>query len=90
MNVRHPMGVLHSFFIKNIFYDEMDLRLFYFRATICYRAEILLVWSVDQLKNEYLSLQMVFLRKPQLKLKFLITCFGKQKTTLNSILNFKF
>ena len=26
------MGVLHSFSIKNIFYDEMDLRLFYFRV----------------------------------------------------------
>ena len=24
------MGVLHSFSIKNIFYDKMDLRLFYF------------------------------------------------------------
>ena len=30
MNVRHPMGVLHSFSIKNIFCDKMDLRLFYF------------------------------------------------------------
>ena len=28
------MGVLHSFSIKNIFYDKMDLRLFYFRVTI--------------------------------------------------------
>ena len=35
MNVRHPMGVLHSFSIKNIYYDEMDLRLFYFHLTIC-------------------------------------------------------
>ena len=34
MNVRHLMGVLHSFFIKNIFYDKMDLRLFYFHVTI--------------------------------------------------------
>ena len=33
MNVRHPMGALHSFSIKNIFYDKMDLRLFYFRVT---------------------------------------------------------
>ena len=24
MNVRHSMGVLHSFSIKNIFYDKMD------------------------------------------------------------------
>ena len=30
MNVRHPMGVLHSFSIKKIFYDKMDSRLFYF------------------------------------------------------------
>ena len=28
------MSVLHSFSIKNIFYDKMDLRLFYFRVTI--------------------------------------------------------
>ena len=28
------MGVLHSFFIKNIFYDKMDLRLFYFHEAI--------------------------------------------------------
>ena len=34
MNVRHPMGVLHSFSIKNIFYGKMDLRLFYFNMTI--------------------------------------------------------
>ena len=27
MNVRHPQGVLHSFSIKIIFYDKMDLRL---------------------------------------------------------------
>ena len=33
MNVRHPMGVLHSFSIKNIFYDKMDLRLFYSHVT---------------------------------------------------------
>ena len=30
MNVRHLMGVLHSFSIKNIFKDKMDLRFFYF------------------------------------------------------------
>ena len=33
MNVRHPMDVLHSFSIKNIFCDKMDLRLFYFHKT---------------------------------------------------------
>ena len=27
------MGVLHSFSIKNIFYDKTDLRLFYFHVT---------------------------------------------------------
>ena len=30
MNVRHPMGVIHSFSIRNIFYDRMDLRPFLF------------------------------------------------------------
>ena len=34
MNERHPMGILHSFSLKNIFYDKMDLRLFYFHVTI--------------------------------------------------------
>ena len=33
MNVRHPAGVFHSYSIKNIFYDKMNLRLFYFRVT---------------------------------------------------------
>ena len=31
MNIRHP-GVLHSFSIKNIFYDKMDVKLFYFQV----------------------------------------------------------
>ena len=30
MNVRHLIGVLHSFSIKSIFYDKMELRLFCF------------------------------------------------------------
>ena len=34
MNVRHPVGVLHSFFIKNIFYDKINLRLLYFHALV--------------------------------------------------------
>ena len=34
MNVRHPMGTLHLFSIKNIFYDKMNLRLFYFDKAI--------------------------------------------------------
>ena len=34
MNVRHPIGVLHLFSIKNIFYDKMELRLFYFDEVI--------------------------------------------------------
>ena len=29
----HPKGVLHFFSVKNIFYDNMDLRLFYFHVT---------------------------------------------------------
>ena len=34
MEVRHPMGVLCSFSIKNNFYDEMDIRRFYFDEAI--------------------------------------------------------
>ena len=33
MNIRHPMGGLNSFSIKNIFHDIMGLRLFYFHVT---------------------------------------------------------
>ena len=29
MNVRHPWSVLHLFSTKNIFYDKMDLMLFF-------------------------------------------------------------
>ena len=28
MNIRHTMGFLHSFSIKNIFYNKVDLRFF--------------------------------------------------------------
>ena len=38
MNIRHS-GVLHSFPIKNIFYDKMDLRFFYFDVMICLYSE---------------------------------------------------
>ena len=34
MNVRHLMGVLNSFSLKNIFHNKMDLRLFYFYVTV--------------------------------------------------------
>ena len=34
MNVRHPVGVLHSFSIKIVFYDKIDSRLFYFHVMI--------------------------------------------------------
>ena len=34
MNVRHPYGFLNLFSIKNIFHDKMDLKFFYFHATV--------------------------------------------------------
>ena len=34
MNVRHPIGFLYPFSIKNIFYDKIDFRLFYFDVAI--------------------------------------------------------
>ena len=36
MNV-YSLGVLHSYSIKNILYDEMEFRLFYFHVAICFR-----------------------------------------------------
>ena len=36
MNVRRPKGALHSFSIKNIFDNKMDLRLFYFDVASYY------------------------------------------------------
>ena len=47
MNVRHPMGVLHSFSIKNIFYDTMDLGLFYFDVEALWFLEKVWVMSGD-------------------------------------------
>ena len=41
MNVRHPMDVLDSFSIKNIFYDKIDLRVFYFDVAISTKTETL-------------------------------------------------
>ena len=57
MNVRHAMGVLHLFSINNIFYDKMDLRLFYFHVTIygshCHMA--VSDWSPSGLHTEVTS-----------------------------------
>ena len=33
-NVKHSIGILHSFSIKTIFYDKIDLRLFNFRMML--------------------------------------------------------
>ena len=38
MNVRQLMGVLYSFSIKNILFDKIDLRFFYFFLTKYYPA----------------------------------------------------
>ena len=46
MNVRHTMGALHSFSIENIFYDKMDLRLFYFDVAPC---------TADQMTGFYIK-----------------------------------
>ena len=51
INVRHPQGVLHSFFIKNIFYDKMDFKLFYFRVTKC--ADVLQCSSCDKFPGDH-------------------------------------
>ena len=51
MKARHPMGVLHSFSIKNTFYDKIDLRLFYFRVTIDPLFQNILVWNHSRLER---------------------------------------
>ena len=33
---RHALGFLHSFYVKNISYDKMDLRFFYFCVMTIY------------------------------------------------------
>ena len=50
MNVRHFMGVVHSFFTKNIIHDRTDLSFFYFHVTMCTTKNIkkivLISWKV--------------------------------------------
>ena len=57
MNVRHPMDVLHLFSINNIFYDKMDLRLFYFHVTTYGSHYHMAVsdWSLSGLHTEVTS-----------------------------------
>ena len=43
----HYMGVLHSFSIKNIFYDKMDLRLFYFHV---------MTWLIKSLSKKVVAM----------------------------------
>ena len=59
MNLGHPMGVLHSFSIKNIFYDKMDLKVV--------SATFLIVWllrlkesTFETSKKLFISLLKVF------------------------------
>ena len=59
MNLGHPMGVLHSFSIKNIFYDKMDLKVV--------SATFLIVWllrlkesTFEISKKLFISLLKVF------------------------------
>ena len=51
MNLRHATGVLHSFSIKNIFYDKMDLRLFYFDVAILLFCSLTVPWKELDLQN---------------------------------------
>ena len=57
MNVSHPMGVLHSFSIKNIFYDKMNLRLFYFDV-----AAWLNHWAIVHYQTKKIIISMDFLK----------------------------
>ena len=50
-NATYYIHFLHSFSIKNIFYDKMDLRLFYFDATIYQYILFHLTWLYQKLRN---------------------------------------
>ena len=58
------MSVLHSFFIKNIFYDEMDLRSFYFHVMeysfIVYALQEFRIFFPEINHPTYLSLTEIF------------------------------
>ena len=67
MNVRHPQGVLHSYSIKNMFYDKIDLKAFLF--------------SCDVLLTHLMSL-VFFIRSESIKkLEAFICIQGVQKET---------
>ena len=42
MNIRHPIGVLYTFSIKNIFDNKIESKLFYFHVTKCVAACIVM------------------------------------------------
>ena len=63
MNVRHRMGVLHSFSIQNIFYDKVDLR--FFEAFIPITPSASLKYSYTRQRYYNISF------------KILSMCFGK-------------
>ena len=67
-NVRYPMGVLHSFSIKNIFYDKMDLRLFYFDVAI-YQMIILIHVASWVRQHQSAFQQDMKIEVPQLKIQ---------------------
>ena len=50
MNERHPLGVVHSFSIKNIFYYKMELQLCYFHVT---------TYSFSPAKSRRISLSLI-------------------------------
>ena len=47
MNVRHSLGVLHSFSIKNVFYDKLDLKGF-----LCSCGDVVITISFSTEKSE--------------------------------------
>ena len=73
MDLRHP---LHSFYMKNIFYDKVDLRLFYFRVTTFPLKTIM--FSPEQ---HYLMVQDFSIKKN--KCSFFTMISGKAKQNLN-------
>ena len=44
MTVRYPTGVLHSFFIKNLFYNKMNFKVFLFSCDD--------IWTTNRFAND--------------------------------------
>ena len=77
INVRHYVGFLNSFSIKNIFCDKMDWNFFYFRVTILFYIKVLN-------PPEIISWASLVLILSNCKRSFILTSWSYMQGTINS------